>query len=99
MRRSRGCTASREYSFDEKRVAFSGGAQLADAMAKSTMAHACYLEHWLEYLYGRRMAESERPLVDRLARQSKNDAAVLSLLEELVASDAFRARPVEGGAP
>lgn len=92
--------ASGEYSFDEKRVAFSGSAQLADAMAKSTMAHACYFEHWLEYLYGRRMAESERPLVDRLARQSKNaDAAVLSLLEELVASDAFRARPVEGGAP
>ncbi|MBL8920295.1 MAG: DUF1592 domain-containing protein [Myxococcaceae bacterium] len=92
--------ATGEFMFDEKLERFAGASEFGAKMAESNAAHACYFQHWLEYLYGRRMAESERPLVERLARQSReNDAAVLTLLEELVASDAFRARRAEGGTP
>lgn len=92
--------ATGEFMFDEKLERFAGASEFGAKMAESNAAHACYFQHWLEYLYGRRMAESERPLVERLARQSReSDAAVLTLLEELVASDAFRARPAEGGTP
>lgn len=92
--------ASGEFMFDETLERFTGSAEFGKKMAESKAAHACYFEHWLEYLYGRRMAESERPLVTRLAEQSRTtDAAVMALLEDLVASDAFRARPAEGVTP
>jgi hypothetical protein len=92
--------ATGEFMFDEKLEPFSGSAEFGKKLAESKAAHACYMEHWLEYLYGRRLAESERPLVTRLAKQSRErDAAVMGLWEELVASDAFRARNPEGATP
>lgn len=92
--------ASAEFMFDETLERYTGSAEFGKKLAESKAAHACYFEHWLEYLYGHRLTESERPLVTRLARQSReSDAAVMGLLEELVASDAFRARAVEGVTP
>ncbi|MDP1920946.1 MAG: DUF1592 domain-containing protein [Myxococcales bacterium] len=92
--------ATGEFMFDETLERYTGSAEFGKKLAESKAAHACYFEHWLEYLYGHRLTESERPLVTRLAKQSReSDAAVMGLLEELVASDAFRARAVEGVTP
>lgn len=92
--------ATGEFMFDETLERYSGSAEFGKKLAESKAAHACYFEHWLEYLYGHRLTESERPLVTRLAKQSReSDVAVMGLLEELVASDAFRARAVEGVTP
>jgi hypothetical protein len=88
---------SGEFRFDfETKTPFEGGVALSREIAASQLAHGCYVEHWLEYLYGRPMAESERPLMDRLGKLSRlDDVSVLRLVEELLVSDAFRARPVE----
>ncbi len=88
---------SGEFLFTlDKKTPFEGGVALSREIAASQLAHGCYVEHWLEYLYGRPMAESERPLMDRLGTLSRlEDVPVLRLLEELLVSDAFRARPVE----
>lgn len=88
--------AKDQFDFDEKLVAFDGALELGRAMTASSAAHACYVEHWGEFLYGHRLTAAERPLVDRLAKRSREtDAAVLTLVEELVQSDAFRARAPE----
>ncbi|MDX2011266.1 MAG: DUF1592 domain-containing protein [Myxococcaceae bacterium] len=90
---------SGEFLFDfssDTKTRFEGGVALSREIAASQLAHGCYVEHWLEYLYGRPMAESERPLMERLGSLSRlDDVPVLRLVEELLVSDAFRARPVE----
>ena len=92
--------ATGEFVFDERLEGFTGSSEFGKKLAESNAAHACYFEHWLEYLYGHKLNESERPLVTRLAKQSReSDTAVMSLLEELVASDAFRARKADGVTP
>jgi len=88
--------AADSFDFDEKVVRFNGAIEFAREMTKSNRAHACYVGNWGEFLYGHRLGDAEQPLIDRLAKRSlEGDVAVLTVVEELVQSDAFRARAPE----
>jgi len=61
---------SSEMVLDGRRVRFDGPAQLVDLIAQSKEAHRCYTRRWLEFAYGRPLAESDLPTWDALAARS-----------------------------
>lgn len=72
---------------------WSNAVELANVVAESREAHACYARQWLEYLYGRRSLDEDANLLARLTRSSLGDrAAITSLIFDLVTSDAFLTR-------
>jgi hypothetical protein len=55
---------------DGRLVSFDGPAGLVDALARSQEAHRCYSRRWLEFAYGRPLAESDLPTLDAIAQNS-----------------------------
>jgi hypothetical protein len=83
------------YEFASGRKEYDGATQLGAVIAADGMAHRCYAQHWLEFLYGRRSAPTDAALVNRVGALSLSErASVQKLLEVLVKSDAFTARGV-----
>lgn len=63
---------------------------LADELAASESVHACYAQHWVEYLHGRPVAEEDGPLVERLGKLSKEGRlSIVDLVVEVVTSEGF----------
>lgn len=63
---------------------------LADALAANEGVHACYAQHWVEYLHGRPFAHEDGPLVERLGKLSKaGNLPIVDLVVEVVTSEGF----------
>ena len=70
--------------------------ELATAMASSEGVHACYVQHALEFLYGRHHTTNDESLISRLAQASlADDTSVRELLLGLVRTEAFLTRNVK----
>jgi hypothetical protein len=76
-------------------VAVRGALDLVDRMAEHRAVHECYIQHWVEYAFGRSSADGDRALVGRLGELSLDRASVRRVLAELVASPAFTTRSTE----
>jgi hypothetical protein len=88
---------------DGQRVAFDGPIALVDALARSKEAHRCYSRRWIEFAYGRPLAESDLPTLDAIAESSLPIAEIIVaivrspefLSRAPAAAEGARARPGE----
>jgi hypothetical protein len=62
---------------DGQMVSFNGAAQLVAHLAQSQEAHRCYSRRWLEFAYGRPLADSDLPTLDALAADSRPIADII----------------------
>jgi hypothetical protein len=68
---------------------------LIDHLADSRAVHECYVQHWLEYAFGRSKVAQDGPLIERLGEASLEQASLRTLLADLVSSPAFMTRSME----
>ena len=81
------------FVMDGQPVSFNGPVELAKAIAASDQAHACYAQHWAEYLYGRSVEPStDLNLVQQGGWLSHDKESLQNLIVNLLATDAFLAR-------
>lgn len=81
------------YNIDGKVVPIAGAVELANAIAQSDQAHACYAQNMAEYLYGRVVSrESDNQLVQQGGWLSRDKESVQNLIVNLLATDAFLTR-------
>jgi hypothetical protein len=71
---------------DGEVVQFDGPTQLVERLARSREAHRCYSRRWLEFAYGRPLAESDVPTLDAMAAESR---PIADLIIAIVRSPAF----------
>jgi hypothetical protein len=71
---------------DGRLVSFDGPAELVDALAQSQEAHRCYTRRWLEFAYGRPLAESDLPTLDTIAA---NSLPIADIIVAIVRSPEF----------
>ena len=71
------------------------GVEFTRLLADSQEAHQCYAEHLFTYLMGRPTQEADEATVASVYQSSLNDASILTLVLDIVDSDAFRGRGVE----
>ncbi|MEM7608485.1 MAG: DUF1592 domain-containing protein [Myxococcota bacterium] len=77
-------------------IDFVGPAQLGAVLVREGILQACFLEHYFRYVVGREAHRSDDPVLATLeARFAENDDDFLSLVLELVSSEAFRHRVTE----
>ncbi|HEY0707280.1 MAG TPA: DUF1592 domain-containing protein [Polyangia bacterium] len=84
--------AAASYTFTEGKRDFDGAAALMRAIADGQQAHDCYARQLFAYLYARDVkdgAPGDQALLAEIARRSRLDASVKSLVLDLVATDAF----------
>lgn len=85
--------ASDVYAINEFEAAFSNADELVQQLGESDLAHHCYAEHWLSYLYGRLAVRSDDSLLDQLAAQSKSEnLSAKDVIRALVQSESFLTR-------
>ncbi len=85
--------ASDVYSINEFEAQFSNANELAHQLGESDMAHHCYAEHWLSYLYGRLAVRSDSSLLGELASKSKSEnLSAKDVIRALVQSESFLTR-------
>lgn len=85
--------ASVTYTVDEQPLALNGAVELANAIGGSEQAHACYAQHWAEYLYGRVVTrDTDNQLVQQGGWLSRDQESVQNLIVNLLATDAFLTR-------
>lgn len=69
---------------------------LVVALAESDAVHRCYAGHWVQYAFGRLLADEDATLLDRLAIESADgDISVEDLLVGVVTSQPFLSRATE----
>jgi hypothetical protein len=73
---------------DGRLVSFDGAVDLVEQLARSREAHRCYSRRWLEFAYGRPLAESDLPTLERIASQS---LPIADIIVAIVRSPAFLA--------
>jgi uncharacterized protein DUF1592/uncharacterized protein DUF1588/uncharacterized protein DUF1595/uncharacterized protein DUF1585/uncharacterized protein DUF1587 len=81
---------------DGQWVEFDGATQLVERLARSKEAHRCYSRRWLEFAYGRPLAESDTPTLDAMAAESR---PIADLIVAIVRSPAFLSLAPAGIAP
>lgn len=85
--------ASGSYSVNGYETQFSTANELTQQLAESDLAHQCYAEHWLSYLYGRLAVHSDEPLLHELAARSKSEnLSAKDIVRALVQSESFLTR-------
>jgi hypothetical protein len=82
---------SGSYPFMDGERSFAGANELVDIMAEGIQAHTCYSKKLVGYALQRDVAESDRSLLDALARVS-HENSVKELIATLVKEPAFRIR-------
>lgn len=88
--------ASGLYAIDEFEAEFSNANDLAQQLGESDLAHRCYAEHWLSYLYGRLAQRSDDSLLDEVATQSKSEnLSAKDVIRALVQSESFLTREAQ----
>jgi hypothetical protein len=81
------------YNLDDQPTPINGAVELVKAIAGSEQAHACYAQHWAEYLYGRVVSrDSDNQLVQQGGWLSRDQESVQNLIVNLIATDAFLTR-------
>lgn len=85
--------SSTSYAVDGKSVPIAGAVDLANAIANSDQAHACYAQNMAEYLYGRVITRTtDNQLVQQGGWLSHDKESVQNLVVNLLATDAFLTR-------
>ncbi len=88
--------ASATVPLGDDGVAINGAVELSQALAASPVVHACYLQHWVEFAFGRAVAPADAAFTSRVGEASQaGDMPVRDLLTEIVTSNAFRSRATE----
>jgi hypothetical protein len=77
---------SGQMVLDGQLVHFQGPAALVSLLARSQEAHRCYSRRWLEFAYGRPLAQSDLPTLDAIAA---NSLPIADLLVAIVRSPEF----------
>jgi len=81
------------FAMDGANVSFNGPVELVKAIAQSEQAHACYAQHWAEYLYGRPVAAAtDQSLIQQGGWLSRDKESLQNLIINLLATDAFLTR-------
>lgn len=81
------------YAIDGVDRPINGAVELANAIADSDQAHACYAQHWAEYLYGRVVdRETDNQLVQQGGWLSRDQVSAQNLITNLLTTDAFLTR-------
>ncbi len=81
------------YTIDGQPVSIAGAVELANAIANSEQAHACYAQNMAEYLYGREVTrDSDNQLVQQGGWLSHDKESAQNLIVNLLATDAFLTR-------
>ena len=81
------------YVIDGQPVALAGAVELANAIAHSDQAHACYAQNMAEYLYGRVITrDTDNQLVQQGGWLSRDKESLQNLVVNLLATDAFLTR-------
>jgi Protein of unknown function (DUF1592)/Protein of unknown function (DUF1588)/Protein of unknown function (DUF1587)/Protein of unknown function (DUF1595)/Protein of unknown function (DUF1585) len=81
------------YVIDGKSVPIAGAVELANAIATSEQAHACYAQNMAEYLYGRVITrDTDSQLVQQGGWLSRDKESLQNLVVNLLATDAFLTR-------
>jgi hypothetical protein len=74
-------------------VTFQNGIELAELLAESPLAHACYARRWSEYLLARDVNEADPALMQTLTTASlTNDASARALVAAVAQSGLFTQR-------
>lgn len=76
-------------------VSFTNAKEFSQQLAEAQQTHACYAQHWIEYLLGRDVAAADANLMTRLGADSLDGLGTVSLVSEIVGSRAFRVRAAE----
>ena len=75
---------------------FTDAVDFAALLADSPTAHACYIQNWLEFMYGRVATPQDADSLQDLSNRSRlEDRAILDLLVDLTVSESFRVRASE----
>lgn len=91
--------AADSYFFaDGRAIEFNNALELSEQLAESPEVHACYIQHLLEYLLGRDLAEQDMELVQAFAQESLDEGiSIREIVLRVVESRDFRYRVSQGG--
>ena len=84
--------SSGSFEFVEGKQSFQNAGDLMRAMAAGTQAHTCYSKKLASFAMQRDIVAQDRPLLDTMAKASRENGSVKRVILELVKSDAFRIR-------
>lgn len=84
--------ATGTFPFTDGEQSFDGAAELGAIMADSEEAHACWSQHWIEFTFGRRIADEDDGLVQQLTARSREGASARAMVREVMTSPAFLTR-------
>jgi hypothetical protein len=88
--------ASASPILDGAEVAVENAVEFAESLSESREAHACFARHLLEYAQGMTAADADQPLIELLARASREQrTSIRDLVLALVTSDSFILRNPE----
>lgn len=88
--------ATSTITLDGNQIPVTNAVDLAQALAASPTVHACYMQHWLEFAFGRPLAVEDEAFTSRVGEDSiTGDMPVTDLLVEIVTSNAFRNRATQ----
>jgi hypothetical protein len=81
------------YPFRAGEQSYDGPIEWSQAMVDSAEAHECYVRHWIEFGFGRPVADGDEPLISRIGAESRTkNISVKDMLIQLVQSPTFRSR-------
>jgi hypothetical protein len=86
--------SSGTFGFAEGEQAFQNAGELMRAIAAGTQAHTCYSKKLASFAMQRDIVLQDRPLLEALAKTSRENGSVKRVIVELARSDAFRIRTV-----
>jgi hypothetical protein len=82
-----------EFFFDGRARRYDGAVEFSRAAAESTMAHECYVQHWLRFAYGRPPVAQDRPLIADLGgRMREGHLSIRGMILELTQARPFLMR-------
>jgi len=88
--------ATSTIALDGNNIPVTNAVDLAQALAGSPTVHACYMQHWIEFAFGRPLAPEDEAFTTRVGEESTSGSMpVVDLLVEIVKSNAFRNRATE----
>jgi hypothetical protein len=71
---------SGSIELDGEMIDFAGASEMIDALAQSEEARDCYTARWLEFAFGRRLADSDLALRDQIAGEPRSVQDIITSL-------------------
>ena len=84
--------SSGSFGFLEATQSFQNAGDLMREIADGSQAHTCYSKKLASFAMQRDIVAQDRPLLDAMAKASRENGSVKRVILELVRSDAFRIR-------